>query len=859
MSQKKEGRKKKKGYLPAGLILGTLGVASAAAGAIIYVTHEQPKPVEYITITFDGNGGTLDGTKLKVTPGTSWGSIAIPRIKTFPQFKLPDGWENSSGHKMQPNDILSTTQTIKARWLDSGVNEIKFVNHGDDSITWSGKTTVSIGDGNLFGTVNKPVAHKPNEGDKVYRFIGWKNAANDADITSKTPITDSIEVYPVFDGRQDVEFINITFSVLDSEPDRPDIEFKFNEVSGRTFSIDIDEDLKWSEINKPIATKVESTEVEEGQIVKTEYDFDGWWILNGAQLEEIGDTHKFSDGDIIYAKFADAPASLDSSYYVKDQQGNIGKIINGTESSGDILIMHKNASGEVVVDDPIPRENFNQRVYFGKKVTSITPNFLRGCTSFNQYVEIPESVTYIGSGFLYGCTAYNNGQGYTGRDLIIPDTIASIGKCFLYNCVNFNRKLTLNTTLYTIDDYFLTGCETFAQQIVLPSTLVSIGNSFMSYCKAFNNDSKAFSIPTGLTYLGSDFMSSCSQFRQNLDFGSCTGLTEFPSSFLYEVSGYNGSVILPVETTSIGTNFCAWTDGNPNLSANFGSNPTYPLANLKTIGSAFLNKTNYAPTHKFNLASCQNLISIGDNFMRNDGSIGSYGISLPASLQTIGDHFMYGCTNFSMDGEAFILPENIKHIGDDFMFICGEFDATSFALPTNVESIGNQFMYQCSSFSPTTFTFGSKLQSIGNDFMYGCTSFNASDIVLPNTLTTIGDNFMYACSYLNPTSFIMSNAMQTIGNNFLYGCSRMAKSFTIPATVTHVGGGFIYAAYSIPSLTINCSSGAFVESDYSFTQIYTNGDELLIYGSVDFNSLRSKFGPITATMRTYGRNLVKGS
>lgn len=867
----KSSEQKKKQFAMLGGIFGGVGLVSAITGGIVWAVAPEPDtPEDYATITFDPAGGMLDGTELRVRKGTVFGDIALPRVIQSPQYKALNGWEDLNGHEMKSDDIINGSMTIKAKWMDSGEYEVKFVNpKGDSSVTWTGITSFAVQSGIEFGKINKPVPHKPNDGDKVYRFVGWKDAATDKDIKDTETIQTNTQVYPVFDGRIDVNFINLTFSVLETEPERPDIEFKFNDQKTRSFTIEMDEKLQWKDVNCPVPTKIEATKISETETVYTEYDFIGWRVKSGDALIEITETQTFKDGDKVYALFNDAPVSLDSSYYVKDAEGNIGKIINGTESEGDIVIMHKDPiSGEVIVDEGIPRETFNQRVYFGKKVTSIAPNFLRGCTSFNQYIEIPDSVTYIGSGFLYGCTSFNNGNpaptSNEVNELVMPATITGIGKCFMYNCLEFNSPLKLNANLYTIDDYFMTGCETFSQQLSLPSLLRNIGNSFMDYCKAFNNNGNAFSIPTGLIYVGSDFMSNCTQFNQNLDFGSCNYLTAFPSGFLYSSTGYTGKIILPTSLTSIGANFCAWTDGNPDLSANFGSQPSYPLANLQRIGSSFLNKTNYAPTHDFNLGSCQNLKYLGDNFMRNDQNL-TKGITLPASLEEIDDNFLYGCTSFTQD--SFVMPSGIKQIGNGIFFHCANFAPTTFTLPANLESIGDEFLCGCSKFSPTSLTIPDNVTTIGNKFMYECTSFNPTTMTLSSKLEHIGDYFMYRCELFDAESFNLPNAIEYIGDAFMCGCFEFSRQLTVPNTVTHVGIAFIYGDESITSIVINCSAQYFANSDYSFTQstayyswmeLYET--ELTVYSSY-FNEFLAKFGYISASYwpASYGRNLVQGS
>ena len=157
---------------------------------------------------------------------------------------------------------------------------------------------------------------------------------------------------------------------------------------------------------------------------------------------------------------------------------------------------------------------------------------------------------------------------------------------------------------------------------------------------------------------------------------------------------------------------------------------------------------------------------------------------------------------------------------------------TSITIPNSVASIGGWAFCDCTSL--TNVTIGNSVTSIGEWAFYSCTSLTS--ITIPNSVTSISQSAFEGCSSLTSitvdenneyyksidgnlytknektliqyaigkqaTSFTIPNSVTSIGGDAFYGCSSLT-SVTIPDSVTYIGGNTFYNCTSLTSITVD--------------------------------------------------------
>jgi hypothetical protein len=120
---------------------------------------------------------------------------------------------------------------------------------------------------------------------------------------------------------------------------------------------------------------------------------------------------------------------------------------------------------------------------------------------------------------------------------------------------------------------------------------------------------------------------------------------------------------------------------------------------------------------------------------------------------------MFNCYAFN---QPLTLPSSLSSIGDYFMYYCYAFNQP-LTLPSGVSSIGDYFMSECYAFNQVL-TLPSSLSSIGGSFMFNCFTFN-QPLTLPSELSSIGTGFMRECYSLS--TIIWNASVYPTDNNSL--------------------------------------------------------------------------------------------
>ncbi len=175
--------------------------------------------------------------------------------------------------------------------------------------------------------------------------------------------------------------------------------------------------------------------------------------------------------------------------------------------------------------------------------------------------------------------------------------------------------------------------------------------------------------------------------------------------------------------------------------------------------------------------------SIGGSAFRECTSLTS--VVIGDSVTSIGTAAFYKCTNLT----SINIPDSVTSIGGNAFCYCPSL--TSIKIPDSVTSIGSYAFAVCDSLTSIVIPDG--VTSIGNNAFYGCTSLTSIDI--PDSVTSIGNEAFQECTSL--TSVVIGDSVTSIGINAFNGCTSLT-SITIPDSVESIGN---YAFSDCPSLT----------------------------------------------------------
>lgn len=178
-------------------------------------------------------------------------------------------------------------------------------------------------------------------------------------------------------------------------------------------------------------------------------------------------------------------------------------------------------------------------------------------------------------------------------------------------------------------------------------------------------------------------------------------------------------------------------------------------------------------------------------------------ISLPDSLQIIGQNLVYGCTSLE-----------------------------SLTVPSGVTSMGFYLAYGCTSLKQATIE-GS---IVGSYAFYQCT--NLETVSIGNKVVTIELYAFHTCTALK--SVTMGNSVQTINYRAFQGCSSLT-SIVIPASVTLLGDNVFYGCNSLTSATFGATASWYRYTSQTATSGSLISSSSLANKSTAANYLRSTY------------------
>ena len=423
-------------------------------------------------------------------------------------------------------------------------------------------------------------------------------------------------------------------------------------------------------------------------------------------------------------------------------------------------------------------------VILSSGLTSISQYAFMNCTSLTS-VTIPDTVVSIGDSAFKGCSSL--------ATIVFADgsQLTSIGNNAFEDCGPI-VSLEFPSTLKTLGNYAFYGCETLVSvDFGNGSKLSSIGVRTFQGCKLL----ETLTVPDTVSTIGQDAFRECSSLSA-VNFGSgsnlitlsdgafqqCTSLEEVTIPDTVRTLGsYAFASCSSLESAYIGNNvkivdshafeFC----GNlQNLS--FGDNSILELINVQAF------------------SHCSSLVSIVVpstvktlyyNAFSHCGSLTTVVFVEESELTTVESAFT-GCTSLS----AITLPDSVETIGDSAFSGCTSL--ASMVMPVSLLTIGSGSFYNCTALGSVSFANGCKLDSIGYSAFCGCTSLRS--ICLPDMLTSLGSNVFMDCVNLN--YLVLPSSVSSIGVSAFEGCYHLFEVVNLSALSISVGSSSPgYAGY----------------------------------------------------------------
>lgn len=197
-------------------------------------------------------------------------------------------------------------------------------------------------------------------------------------------------------------------------------------------------------------------------------------------------------------------------------------------------------------------------------------------------------------------------------------------------------------------------------------------------------------------------------------------------------------------------------------------------------------------------------LSIDEGAFLGNKNISS--VTLPDSLQHIGDRAFYSCT--ALKSVAFGAESALLTVGDEAFSLTG---IKSFDLPDSVQSIGERVFAACSDLASFSYS-GQNLSAVPDETFRDCSAL--SSVAVTGATVAVGDYAFYGCSALSELIFPAQSSLTEIGSYAFYDCASL-RSFSLPSSLRTIGAYAFAGSEKIAAEPTIPSSVTYV-GDYAF-------------------------------------------
>lgn len=387
-----------------------------------------------------------------------------------------------------------------------------------------------------------------------------------------------------------------------------------------------------------------------------------------------------------------------------------------------------------------------------------------------ETVTVPGSVRYNGNDYAVTAIAQQAFQQCSNLVSInISEGVATIGDWAFWKSVNL-ESVILPSSMTTIGDYAFAYTSLYSVNV--PDGVQSIGE----YCFRGCSSLMSISLPANLKVIESNL------------FNGCTNLT---------------TVILPSNLEEIkrqAFNLC-------------GISAMSIPSSVKTIGKEAFSGCALLKS----VTLPENITEIADQMFYNCSSLST--VNLSSKLKSIGYAAFYGCA--SLGNISLTLPETVDYIGEMGFYGCA--GMTEFVLPKSITSVSSNMLYGCTGLTKVSFHDG--VTEFGTAVFQGCTSLRS--VTLPPKVTAISTRLFSTCTALE--SVDMPSGVTEIGESAFHNCTSL-RSIDISENVTKIGNGAFLGCSQITAFNVAAGNtvyatvdGALYDKDITVLLMYPNG------------------------------------
>ncbi len=402
----------------------------------------------------------------------------------------------------------------------------------------------------------------------------------------------------------------------------------------------------------------------------------------------------------------------------------------------------------------------------GQDIEMIENNSFSHCENLRK-VLFQDGVTSIGGSAFFNCSSLEE---------INLGSVTSIGYSAFSNCSSL-EEINLNSVT-SIGDRAFYGCSRLTS-VTIPNSVTSIGYETFYDCIGLTS----VTIGNGVTSIG------------DYAFYGCTGLT---------------SVIIPNSVTSIGSHAFQGCTGLtsveiPNSVTSIGDEAFSDCTGLTSINVA---------ENNLNYASIDGVLYSKDKdtlIMCPQEKTGIF--TIPNSVTSIRYDAFYGCTGLT----SITIPNSVTSIREEAF--CGCTGLTSITIPNSVTSIGEDVFYGCSRLASINVaennlnyaSIDGVLYSKDRETLIKCPEGKTGSITIPNSMISIKGRAFYGCTGLTSINVAEDNlhfasidgVLYSKYKNTLIMCPKGKTGiFTIPNSVTRIGGEAFYKCIGLTSVAI---------------------------------------------------------